>query len=102
MKGWLPKKSIKGWHAYVTGGGNGIGREMSIMLAEYGANVTIIDINQKGAEETAEMIREAGGRALAIKTDVTNPDDIKHSAEICEAEFGPVDLLMNNAGIVSG
>jgi len=55
-KGWLPKKSIRGEHAYITGGGSGLGRLMAIRLVEQGCLVTITDVNEKGLIETSKDI----------------------------------------------
>ena len=55
-KGWLPKKSIRGDHAYITGGGSGLGRLMAIRLVEQGCFVTITDVNEQGLIETSKNI----------------------------------------------
>lgn len=51
--GWLPKKSVKGQHVFVTGAGSGIGRSMSLILAKKGAKISVSDISLKAAQETA-------------------------------------------------
>ena len=100
--GLLPKKSVKGEHVFITGGGNGIGRLMSIILAKQGAKVTVSDINKEWAEETAKMITEKGGEAIAVQCDVTSVEQISESAKTARESFGDVTILINNAGIVSG
>jgi NAD(P)-dependent dehydrogenase (short-subunit alcohol dehydrogenase family) len=71
-KGLLPKKSVKGEHVFITGGGSGIGRKMSMVLASQGAKVTIVDINMDGAKETVKRIKAENGEAACFKCDVTS------------------------------
>lgn len=100
--GFLPKKSVQGEHVFMTGGGAGIGRLMSLILAKQGAKITVTDLNKDWAEETAKKIKEAGGDAVAIKCDVTSVEDIQNAAKIARETFGDVTILINNAGIVTG
>ena len=100
--GYLPKKSVAGEHIYITGGGSGIGRQTAILLSKLGARVTVVDVNLEGANETVDMIKQAGGEGLAIKWDVTDPENIAKSAQEATQKFGDVTILINNAGIVSG
>lgn len=100
--GLLPKKSVEGEHVFMTGGGNGIGRLMSKILAKQGAKVTVTDINLDWAKETVKAIEEAGGKAIAVRCDVTSVDDITKAAKEARDAFGEVTILINNAGIVSG
>ena len=100
--GLLPKKSVDGEHVFITGGGNGIGRLMSKILAKQGAKVTVTDINLDWAKETVRAIEDAGGKAIAVKCDVTSIDDISKAAKEARDAFGEVTILINNAGIVSG
>lgn len=86
----------------MTGGGAGIGRLMSLILAKQGAKITVTDLNKDWAEETAKKIKEAGGDAVAIKCDVTSVEDIQNAAKIARETFGDVTILINNAGIVTG
>jgi 2-hydroxycyclohexanecarboxyl-CoA dehydrogenase len=92
-------RSLQGRTAIVTGGGSGIGRAIAKRLAEDTAKVAIWDINGDGAEETATMIREAGGTALAITADCSDKAAIKAAADQTRAELGPIAILVNNAGI---
>lgn len=100
--GMLPKKSLRGQHAFVTGAGNGIGRLVSIKLASQGVKVTVSDIDISAAEETVALITENGDEAIAIQCDITKAEDIQHAAVEARRAFGPVEILINNAGIVSG
>jgi 2-hydroxycyclohexanecarboxyl-CoA dehydrogenase len=92
-------RSLQGRVAVVTGAGSGIGRAIAKRLAEDTAKVAIWDINGAGAEETAQMIRDAGGTAIAIAADCSDKAAIKAAADQTRAELGPVAILVNNAGI---
>jgi 3-oxoacyl-[acyl-carrier protein] reductase len=89
---------IQGHVAIVTGGGRGIGAEISMALAEEGAQVVVWDKDLAPAQETAERIRNAKGRAVAMFGDVTSPDDVRSLAARVNAEFGAIHILVNNAG----
>ncbi|MET0589436.1 MAG: 3-oxoacyl-ACP reductase family protein [Novosphingobium sp.] len=92
-------RSLNGRVAVVTGAGSGIGRAIAIRLAEDTAKIAIWDINIEGAEETAKMIRDAGGTAIAINADCSDKAAIKAAADQTRKELGPVAILVNNAGI---
>ncbi len=92
-------RSLHGRAAVVTGAGSGIGRAVALRLAEDTAKVAIWDINLPGAEETAQMIRNAGGTAIAINADCADKAAIKAAADQTRAELGPIAILVNNAGI---
>ncbi|MBW8784005.1 MAG: SDR family oxidoreductase [Novosphingobium sp.] len=92
-------RSLNGKVAVITGAGSGMGRAMAVRLAEDNAKIAIWDINGEGAEETARMVRDAGGTALAIAADCSDKAAIKAAAERTRAELGPILILINNAGI---
>jgi 2-hydroxycyclohexanecarboxyl-CoA dehydrogenase len=92
-------RSLNGRVAIVTGGGSGIGRAIAIRLAEDTAKIAIWDINAEGAAETARLIEEAGGTAIAIEADCSDKAAIHAAAEQTRAKLGPVAILVNNAGI---
>lgn len=92
-------RSLKSRVAVVTGAGSGIGRAIALRLAEDTAKIAIWDINGEGAEETAKLIRDAGGTALAINADCSDKAAIHAAAEQTRNELGPVAILVNNAGI---
>jgi len=91
--------SLKDKVAVVTGGGSGIGRACSIQLARDGASVAVWDLNAKNAAETVRSIQSAGGKAAAYVGDATDPSVISQTLDAIRAEFGPVLILVNNAGI---
>jgi NAD(P)-dependent dehydrogenase (short-subunit alcohol dehydrogenase family) len=90
---------LKGQVAIVTGGGRGTGRAFALALAEAGASVAITARTQKELDETVELIRSSGGQAIAIPGDVSDPSDIERVVSTTENELGPVDILINNAGV---
>jgi NAD(P)-dependent dehydrogenase (short-subunit alcohol dehydrogenase family) len=83
--------------AIVTGGGNGLGAECAKVLALHGARVAVTDINLAAAQEVADKIVAQGGQALAVKTDVSSEDDIKAMVAAVSAQWGRIDVLLNNA-----
>ena len=90
---------IHGATAVVTGGASGIGRGTALELARRGADIVLADIHDERLAETAEAIVELGQRCLPVQCDVTQDDDVDALADAAFAQFGTVDLLMNNAGI---
>lgn len=92
-------RSLGGRVAVITGAGSGMGRSMALRLAEDNAKIAIWDINAEGAEETARLVREAGGTAIAIRADCSDKAEIKAAADRTRAELGKIAILINNAGI---
>lgn len=90
---------LAGQSAVVTGAGRGIGQAIALRLAAEGARVTLVARTTKQLDATAEQIRRAGGDALAFTADVTKPDTAAAAIEAASAAFGPVSILVNNAGI---
>src|SRR5476649_367469 len=86
--------------ALVTGGSRGIGRAIAISLADAGAAV-VVNYREKAAEAASvvEAIKKKGGRAMAIAADVSQAEAVKKMMAAVERELGPVDVLVNNAGI---
>ncbi len=91
---------LKDQTALVTGGGSGIGKATARLLAENGAAVMVADLLEDGARATAEAINSAGGRALHVRCDVSKQPDAQNAVDWTVAEFGKIDILINNAGIV--
>jgi 2-hydroxycyclohexanecarboxyl-CoA dehydrogenase len=84
--------------AVVTGGGSGIGRAISVRLAEEGMRVAILDLNAQGAQATAEGIRASGGRAHVESCDISDHASVKRAVAAVEEQLGPIHTLVNNAG----
>jgi 2-hydroxycyclohexanecarboxyl-CoA dehydrogenase len=85
--------------AVVTGGARGLGRAISLKLATDGAAVSVWDLKPEGAEETAALIRESGGRAIACGGDASKAADIAAAVARTHAELGPIAILVNNAAL---
>lgn len=91
--------SLKNKTAIVTGGGSGIGKAIAKLFAKQGAVVYILDFDESGAVQTATEIIAEGGKAIAIKCDVSNQSQTKQIAENINADTGSIDILVNNAGV---
>ncbi|TMA56944.1 MAG: glucose 1-dehydrogenase [Deltaproteobacteria bacterium] len=89
---------IKDKVALVTGGSRGIGRAICLRLATEGAKVAVVDILEQEAAQTAEEIKAKGAQALALKTDVTQLDQVRACVQKIKDTWGAVDVLVNNAG----
>lgn len=86
--------------ALVTGGGRGIGRAMSLRLAQEGAHVVVADIDTRLAEDTASQVSATGRKSLALQVDVSRRADIERMVQRSVATMGRIDILMNNAGVL--
>src|SRR5450755_1139967 len=89
--------ALIGKAAIVTGAGNGIGRAIATLFASAGAAVLCADINSAMAEDTTKVIARAGGRAQALRCDVSLEVDTRAAAEAAQAAFGRIDILVNAA-----
>lgn len=96
------KFQLQGRVAIVTGGGTGLGKYMSLALAQAGADIVVAARRVNLIEETAAEIRKLGRRSLSIPTDVTDPSQVNRLMEKTINDMGKVDILINNAGIVRG
>jgi NAD(P)-dependent dehydrogenase (short-subunit alcohol dehydrogenase family) len=91
--------SYSGKVAFVTGAGTGIGRAAALAFAREGASVVVADVSEQDNRETARMIEESGGRALAVGCDVTRTEDVKAALDKTVDAFGRLDVAFNNAGV---
>lgn len=83
----------------ITGGGQGLGRAMAIFLAEKGAKLALIDLNEEKLAETVKLVEDAGSEAKYYLANVAKENDVEGTFERITAEFGKLDGLINNAGI---
>ncbi len=92
-------ENFAGKVAFVTGAASGIGRATALAFAREGASVVVADVFEQGNQETARMIEELGGRAFAVKCDMTRTEDVKAALDKTIEAFGRLDFAFNNAGI---
>src|SRR5450631_1260647 len=95
----LDKCSMRGKVALVTGGNRGIGRAIAVGLAEAGAAIAIAARDEEKNAQTLAELEKLGIRAIALKTDLAAKDDIRSMVRAVEDALGPIDVLVNNAGI---
>jgi 2-hydroxycyclohexanecarboxyl-CoA dehydrogenase len=91
--------SLQGKVAVVTGGGSGIGQAACVQLARDGAAIAVWDLNEAGARDTVGTIEKAGGKAIAVQTDVASKASVTAATERTRTKLGPITVLVNNAGI---
>ena len=89
--------NLKGKTALVTGAARGLGREIALALAQSGASLILSDI--QSPDDTAVAVGETGAPWIAVPADITDEDQVKAMAERSAAEYGKVDILINNAGV---
>jgi 2-hydroxycyclohexanecarboxyl-CoA dehydrogenase len=90
--------------AFVTGTASqiGFGKAIALKLAGDGCNIAAADIDLEGAQKTADAIKAAGGKAIAVKVDITNKAEVDEAVKKALAEFGKIDILVNTAGLTAG
>ena len=93
--------SVAGRVIIVTGGGKGIGKVYGQRLAEAGAKIVVADIDADANNITVGSIKAAGGEAVAVATDVSDPDATQHMADVAVETYGRIDGLINNASLMS-
>ena len=91
---------LTGRRAFVTGAGGALGRASSLVFAREGAAVAVVDIVAEAAEETARLVREQGGTAVALVADVADEQQVATAVGQAVEALGGLDLLFNNAGIM--
>lgn len=85
--------------ALITGGGTGIGRATALRFAQEGACVVVADMDEAGANETAKLVADGGGKAVAVIGSVADRADAQKMVDAATTEFGRLDIVVNNAGI---
>ena len=98
----LEKLNLEGKTIVITGAGTGLGKEMALAMARAGADLVIAARRTGPIDAVGAMVRDIGRRALILPTDVTDPRQANHMIERTLEEFGKVDVLFNNAGLVRG
>ena len=93
---------LDGRRALVTGGGRGLGEHMARALSDAGASVVVCSRKVEACEEVASDLREEGGHARALRCDVTSETEVEEAVEAAEEAFGPLDVVVNNAGATWG
>ena len=91
--------SFTGKTVLITGAGAGIGRAAAETFAHQDARVAVVDLSQERAEETVNVIRQAGGTASAFAADVSQRTQIESAVAAVRQMYGPITILVNNAGI---
>ncbi|XP_043269665.1 estradiol 17-beta-dehydrogenase 11-like isoform X1 [Venturia canescens] len=106
IKVFIPRKykmkSVTGEIALVTGGGGGLGRLISLRLANLGAIVVVWDINKNGIDETVSLVQSMGGTCYGYICNLCDREDVYKKAAQLQQEVGKVSILINNAGVVTG
>lgn len=94
--------SLKDRTAVVTGAGSGIGRAIALAMAAKGARVAAVDLDDATASETAQLCAKAGGRSIAIRADTSRAADMDRAVAAAVKDLGPLDVMVNNAGVLDG
>ena len=95
----MPKGELDDRTAIITGGGSGIGRAIALRFAGAGARVAIVDITAEAATAAASEATALGGTCIAVRGDVSRQTDVIDAFQQIEAQLGPVDILVNSAGV---
>ncbi|MGC1441236.1 MAG: SDR family NAD(P)-dependent oxidoreductase, partial [Burkholderiaceae bacterium] len=90
---------LKDKAALISGGARGIGQATAILFAREGARVAVADLDEDGANQTVAMIEKAGGEAIAIGVEITQPEQVNVMVDRAVKAFGRLDCAFNNAGI---
>jgi NAD(P)-dependent dehydrogenase (short-subunit alcohol dehydrogenase family) len=93
------KRRLEGKVSIITGAADGIGQATSVLFAREGAKVIVADVDAKGGQETAQLIKTDGGQSIFIKTDVSRAIEVETLIQKSVAAFGSLDCAFNNAGV---
>ena len=91
---------VKGKTIIITGAGRGLGRAIAITLAQKNANIALLDLDEEGLSASQALCEKAGAKAIFYKANVSNEDDVIQCFNKIKADFGQIDGLINNAGII--
>ena len=94
----LDKFKLTGKRLFITGGSRGLGKEMALAIAEAGADCILVGREADSLEKAAADVRQLGRQSFVIQADVSNPAECEAACERALKEFGPIDILINNAG----
>ena len=94
-------KLLKDKVAVITGGANGLGKATALVFSEHGAKIVIVDVNREAGEQVVAEITKEGGVASFINTNVSNSNDVNKMVDRVIADYGGIDILINNAGILA-
>ena len=97
----MKKKDLRGSKVVITGAASGIGRAIALALAKEQCTILLADINEAGLKQTCEIVNKSGGKGEIFLCDVSKLDDVMRMADHCFSTWGRVDILINNAGVVS-
>lgn len=92
-------KTLKNKVAIITGASSGIGKSTALLFSTHGAKVVLADIDEAGGNKVKDEIVNAGGEAIFVKADTSNPDDSAKTVNKAEETFGRLDIAINNAGV---
>jgi NAD(P)-dependent dehydrogenase (short-subunit alcohol dehydrogenase family) len=96
----LAGQSLHSKVAIITGAASGIGRATALLFAREGASIIAVDLNETRGKQLVDEILSNGGRSTFVKADVSRSDDCQRVVKSADAEFGRIDILFNNAGII--
>src|SRR5437899_6244297 len=94
--------SLKDRVAVGTGAGSGIGRAIALAMAARGARVAAVDLDEATAKETARLCDKTGGRTVVVQADTSRAADVDRAVAAAVKELGPLDVMVNNAGVLDG
>jgi len=97
--GVLDEFALEGKTAIVTGAGRGLGKAMATALAEAGAKIAVVDIDEQNAVASADDLADIGVETIAVDADITSETEVTAMIESVEARLSPIDILLNNAGV---
>lgn len=95
-------KQLKNKLVLITGGGSGIGRQMALLFSRERSRIILWDVDEASIKNVAKEIQDAGGKAWIFVCDVSDKDSVYKTADQIKRDIGKVDVLVNNAGVVSG